>query len=59
MIFGFLRGLEFKVPSVFISYSSHDQIKVERLAEALRQEQILRFGSTPPTFIPAMIFWRK
>jgi hypothetical protein len=31
--------LEFKVPSVFISYSSNDQIKVERLAEALRQEQ--------------------
>jgi hypothetical protein len=39
MIFGFLRGLEFKVPSVFISYSSNDQIKVERLAEALREEQ--------------------
>jgi hypothetical protein len=27
------------VPSVFISYSSNDLVKVERLAEALRQEQ--------------------
>ena len=39
MIFVFLRGLEFKVPSVFISYSSNDLVKVERLAEALRQEE--------------------
>jgi hypothetical protein len=27
------------VPSVFISYSSNDLVKVERLAEALRQEK--------------------
>ena len=27
------------MPSVFISYSSNDLLKVERLAEALRQEQ--------------------
>jgi hypothetical protein len=27
------------VPSVFISYSSNDLLKVERLAEALREEQ--------------------
>ena len=27
------------MPSVFISYSSNDLVKVERLAEALRQEQ--------------------
>jgi hypothetical protein len=39
MIFGFLWSLEFKVPSVFISYPSNDQVKVERLAEALRQEE--------------------
>jgi hypothetical protein len=32
-------GLELKVTSVFISYSSNDQGKVERLAAALRQEQ--------------------
>jgi hypothetical protein len=39
MISVFLRGLEVKVTSVFISYSSNDLVKVERLAEALRQEQ--------------------
>ena len=39
MISVFLRGFELKVPSVFISYSSNDQVKVERLAEALRQEE--------------------
>ena len=38
MISDVLWGLEFKVPSVFISYSSNDLVKVERLAEALRQE---------------------
>ena len=27
------------MPSVFISYSSNDQVKVERVAEALRQEE--------------------
>jgi predicted adenine nucleotide alpha hydrolase (AANH) superfamily ATPase len=30
------------VPSVFISYSSNDLVKVERLAEALRQEQDIK-----------------
>jgi hypothetical protein len=39
MTFVFLWSLELKVPSVFISYSSNDLVKVERLAEALRQEQ--------------------
>jgi hypothetical protein len=30
------------VPSVFISYSSNDLVKVERLAQALRQEQDIK-----------------
>ena len=30
------------MPSVFISYSSNDLVKVERLAEALRQEQDIK-----------------
>jgi multimeric flavodoxin WrbA len=30
------------MPSVFISYSSNAQVKVERLAEVLRQEQDMK-----------------